>query len=68
MTKWEKEDMLKESEKYKEPEDPDEFYELKYETKTVYGWASQANCDDFSEKVKSDLGDRDYERLRDVFE
>lgn len=68
MTKWERQDLENESKKYKEPEDPDEFYELKYETHAIYGFCSQANYEDFSEKVKSDLGDRDYTRLRDVFE
>jgi len=68
MTKWEKEDLYNQCEKYREPESSEEFYNLKYETKDIYGWSSQANCESFLEKVKYDLGDRDYNRLRELFE
>jgi hypothetical protein len=59
---------MQESEKYREPEDPEQFYDLKYETKAVYGWACQANCENYLEKVKGDLGERDFHRLRELFE
>lgn len=67
-TKWEKEDLKTESKKYREPENSEDYYNLKYDTKEIYGWSCQANCESFLEKVKSDLGDRDYNRLRDLFE
>jgi hypothetical protein len=68
MTKWERKDLMEESAKYKEPEDPEQFYDLKYESNGVYGWSCQANCENYLEKVKSDLGDRDFFRLRELFE
>jgi hypothetical protein len=68
MTKWEKQDLKQETEKYREPEDPDEFYDQKFETKAVYGWSCQANCENYLEKINSDLGDRDFNRLRELFE
>lgn len=68
MTKWEKEDLLKESEKYREPENSEDYYNQKYDTQEMYSWSHQVNLEDFLEKVKSDLGDRDFNRLGDLFE
>ena len=36
--------------------------------KTFYDFAYQVEFKDFLYKVKDDLGDRDFSRLRDVFE
>ena len=68
MTKWERNDLLVESEKYKEPESSEDYYSSKYQAVEPYNWSHQANLENFLEKIKSDLGDRDYNRLRDLFE
>ena len=68
LSKWEKKDLMEQTKKNQEPENPTEFYDLKFDTQEVYGWSCQANLENYLEQVKSELGDRDYNRLRELFE
>jgi hypothetical protein len=67
LSNWEK-NMLAQNLKNQEPKNPAEFYDLKYETQATYNFSSEAKCDSYLEKVKFELGDRDYNRLRELFE
>lgn len=51
------------------PETADDFYLFYFSKKDKkYDWSSQIVQEDFLHKVKDDLGDRDFTRVRDLFE
>ncbi|CAI2365487.1 unnamed protein product [Moneuplotes crassus] len=68
LSRWEKKNIVENTIKSLEPEAPTDFYDLKFDSQGVYSWSCQANLQSELEKVKSDLGDRDYNRLRELFE
>lgn len=68
LSTWEENNIKEKTLKSLEPEEANEFYDLQFDNQGVYGWSCQANLENSLEKVKSDLGDRDYNRLRELFE
>lgn len=68
LSNWERNDLKEQNLKNREPENPTEYYELKFDSQTLYNFSSGAKYDSYLEQVKFELGDRDYNRLRELFE
>lgn len=68
LSNWERNDLKEQNLKNREPENPTEYYELKFDSQALYNFSSEVKYDTYLEQVKFELGDRDYNRLRELFE
>ena len=48
--------------------DPENFYKFYFKEAGTFDFAGQSVLNDFLTKVQDDLGERDFTKLRDLFE